>query len=105
MRKLLARRLGVEHPFDPRFGLVALLYPGSDFRDQFLAVADASVETLTAKHADLELDHIQPARVLGYNGSLAVAVCDGLPAPETPHTVSLGHGSTDCPSPHGSSPR
>ena len=88
MPQLLARLLGIEHPFDPRPGLVALLYPGSDFRDQFLAVADASIETLTAKHADLELDHIQPARVPGeYNGSLAVAVCDGLLAPETPCTV------------------
>ena len=62
--KLRARLLGVEHPLDPSLGLVALLYPGGDFRDQFLAVADTSVKTLTAKDTDLELDHIQPARVL-----------------------------------------
>src|ERR1700687_64789 len=65
MGKLLARLLGIEHPFDPSSGVVALLHPGGDFRGQFLAVADTSVQTLTAENADLELDHIQPARVFG----------------------------------------
>src|SRR3984957_12961245 len=65
MGKLLARLLGVEHPFDPSSGVVAFLHPGGDFRDQFLAAADSPVHTLTAKNADLELAHIQPARVLG----------------------------------------
>jgi len=38
--ELLARFFGVEHPFDPSFGIVTLLFPGSDLRDQFLALAD-----------------------------------------------------------------
>ncbi len=65
MGKLFARLLGIEHPFDPSSGVVALLHPGGNCRGQFLAVAGPSVQTLTAGNADLELKHMQPGRLLG----------------------------------------
>src|SRR5215472_5982950 len=98
MSELLACRLGVEHPLDPSLGIVTFLYPDSDLRDQFLALADASIEALTAEDADLHLHHIEPAGVLGCVVDLyPLAGSDAPPALGMLHTTSPDHGSTDCP--------
>src|SRR6478752_10368210 len=60
-----ARALYGEHPLDASSGFVALFLPSGNLRDQLLALADPPVETLPTQDADLNLDHIEPARVLG----------------------------------------
>jgi hypothetical protein len=61
-----ARPCGCEHPFDPCPGGVALPLPGCDFRFKLLPCCDASIKALAAQHADLDLDHVEPAGVLGH---------------------------------------
>ena len=102
MGKLLARLLGVEHPFDPSFDVVALLRPGGNFRDQFLAVTDTSVQTLTAKDADLKFDHIKPARMLGRVMDLQpLQYAMGFWRWKRLIQRAWAMGGQDCPSPDG----
>src|SRR3954447_10006923 len=59
-----ASALGCEHPGDAGAGGVALLFPGGNFGDEAVARADAAVEALAAQHADLDLNHVEPAGML-----------------------------------------
>src|SRR5450759_3136809 len=54
----------LETPFDASARGIALSFPGSDLGYVFLLGGDAPVEALTAQHADLDLDHVQPAGML-----------------------------------------
>ena len=56
---------GCEHPLDASAAIVALAFPGCDFGDELFAAVDAPIEALTAKDADLDFDHVEPACVLG----------------------------------------
>ena len=42
-----------------------LSLPGGDFGLEALLAVDAPIQALTAQHANLDLDHVQPAGVLG----------------------------------------
>jgi Hsp70 protein len=46
-------------------GGVSLSCPCGDFADEALGIVDSAVQTLAAEHADLDLDHVEPAGVLG----------------------------------------
>ena len=41
------------------------MFPGGDLGDELLLAVDAPVEALAAQHADFDLDHVEPAGVLG----------------------------------------
>jgi hypothetical protein len=43
----------------------ALLLPSGDFSDEVFWIVDSAIQTLTAEHADLDLDHVEPAGMLG----------------------------------------
>ena len=60
-----ASLLGREHPFDAGAGGVAFALPGGDFPLERVARVDAAVQALALEHPDLDLDHVEPARVLG----------------------------------------
>src|SRR3954451_11237084 len=94
--------LSVEHPLDAGLGRVALSLPGVDLGDKPLAFADASVQALAAQHADLDIDHVEPAGVLGRSGTPAAGECDGPPPAEKPRTARRMCGSRGCPAPPGS---
>src|SRR5215470_19659497 len=64
MRELGKRALCGEHPFDKSPDLVALSFPGGDLGDQLLSLTDSPAEALAAQHTDLDLHHVEPARVL-----------------------------------------
>ena len=36
-----------------------------DFADEALGVVDSAIQALAAEHADLDLDHVEPAGMLG----------------------------------------
>src|SRR4051794_11477237 len=57
--------LGGEHPVDLRAIAIALLLPSGNFMFQGVTICDAAVDALGAQDADLDLDHVEPARVLG----------------------------------------
>jgi hypothetical protein len=57
--------LGCEHPFDAGSRGIALPFPGGDFGCEALVDGDAPVQALAAQHANLDLDHVEPAGVLG----------------------------------------
>ena len=42
-----------------------MLLPSGDFADEVFGVVDSAIQTLTAEHADLDLDHVEPAGMLG----------------------------------------
>src|SRR3954470_7314125 len=44
---------------------VAPALPGGDLPLEILLVVDATVQALALEHPDLNLDHVEPARVLG----------------------------------------
>src|SRR5262245_27617457 len=46
-------------------GGIALPLPGGGFGDEAGVAVDAAVETLAGEDADLDLDHIEPTRMLG----------------------------------------
>src|SRR5713101_6871207 len=48
-------------PFDAGAGGVSLSFPCGDFADEAVGVVDSAVQALAAEHADLDLDHIEPA--------------------------------------------
>jgi hypothetical protein len=58
-------RVSGEHPVDASAAVVALGLPCGDFGDELFTAIDAPVEALAAQDADLDLDHVQPACVLG----------------------------------------
>src|SRR3990172_4072201 len=62
---LRARLVRREHPFDLSAGAVALAFPRSHLRLESVTLADAPVQALLAQHAYLDVDHVQPAGVLG----------------------------------------
>src|SRR5271165_3680883 len=45
--------------------LVAVLYPGGDFRGQLRLVGDAAIEALGREHGEFGFGHVEPASVLG----------------------------------------
>src|SRR4249919_1392242 len=56
---------GCEHPVDAgAFGISSFL-PGGGLGDEPGVAVDASIETLAGQDADLDLDHVEPACVLG----------------------------------------
>jgi hypothetical protein len=57
--------VGREHPFDAGAGGISLTLPSGDFTAEPFCVVDSAIEALAAQHADLDLDHIEPAGVLG----------------------------------------
>ena len=60
-----ASLLNCEHPFDAGAGGISQSFPGGDFGFEALPGSDPAVEALAAEHADFDLDHVQPAGVLG----------------------------------------
>src|SRR5271165_6643077 len=57
--------VGGEHPVDSSAALVSLGLPDVDLGDEPVTAFDAAVETLAFEHADLDLNHVEPAGVLG----------------------------------------
>jgi hypothetical protein len=57
--------VGCEHPCDACACGISLSFPGEDFGFEALARPDPAVEALAAKHADVDLDHVQAAGMLG----------------------------------------
>ncbi len=55
----------IEQPGNAGSGIVALLLPRGDFAFEGRSVCNASVEALLAQHTQLDLDHVEPACVLG----------------------------------------
>src|SRR5262249_23131883 len=53
-----------KHPVDTSFRGVAPPRPSCDLGDEGCLVGDSAVEALLDHHADLDLDHVEPARVL-----------------------------------------
>ena len=45
--------------------MISLRLPNVDFGNQPVGAFDAAIETLAFEHADLDLDHVEPAGVLG----------------------------------------
>ena len=41
------------------------MLPSGDFADEALGVVDSAIEALAAEHADLDLDHVEPAGMPG----------------------------------------
>src|SRR5215207_7403325 len=62
---LAAGFVGCEHPLDASAGRVSLPLPCADLAIEFLWMVDSTVEALAAQHPDLDLDHVEPAGVLG----------------------------------------
>jgi hypothetical protein len=60
-----ARFLGCEHPFYAGARSIALPLPGSDFGYEAFLTVDATIQALTAPHANFDFHHVQPAGVLG----------------------------------------
>jgi len=56
---------GGEHPLDAGTFGSALALPCGDLRDETVAFADATVQALATQDPDLDLDHVEPAGVLG----------------------------------------
>ena len=42
-----------------------MLLASGDFADEALGVVDSAIQALAAEHADLDLDHVEPAGMLG----------------------------------------
>ena len=63
--ELLIGILPSELPLDGLLLGVARLLPSIDLPAQYLLAGHASIQTLTAEDADLDLCHVQPTRVLG----------------------------------------
>ena len=54
-----------EHPPNSGSGSISLFRPVRRFPPQGLLIGDSTVKALPAEHADLDLDHVEPAGVLG----------------------------------------
>src|SRR5215471_7343278 len=63
--QLGASTLGREHPVDAGADSIALTLPSTDLGDEAVRVWEAPIQALAAQHADLDLDHIEPAGVFG----------------------------------------
>jgi len=57
--------VGCEHPFDAGAFGITLSFPGGDFATEPFCVVDSAIQALAAQDADLDLDHVEPACVLG----------------------------------------
>ena len=55
--------VGCEHPFDAVSLFISLPLPSRDLVSELFGVVDAAAEALALQHADLALDHIEPAGV------------------------------------------
>jgi hypothetical protein len=62
---LVSGLVGGEHPVDSSAALVSLRLPDVDLLNERVAAFDAAIETLAFEHADLDLNHVEPASVLG----------------------------------------
>jgi hypothetical protein len=47
------------------FADALLAFPSSDLGNETITIWDAPIQALAAQHADLDLDHVEPAGVLG----------------------------------------
>jgi hypothetical protein len=56
---------GCEHPFDTGADNVSLFFPCGDFTDEVFGIVCSTVQALTAEHADLDLNHVEPTGMLG----------------------------------------
>src|SRR5262249_33650678 len=56
---------GCEHPIDASALGIAPALPSGDLGDHPRVACDAPIEALADQDADLDLDHVQPAGVLG----------------------------------------
>src|SRR5665213_1561857 len=63
--EFLAGLVDSKHPADLRTRGVAGTRPRSDFCCQLLHVGNAAVEALGDEDTDLDLNHVEPARVFG----------------------------------------
>src|SRR5262245_38903261 len=61
---LLPSAVDGKHPLDASFRGIAPPLPCCDLRDERCLVGDSAIEALLDHHADLDLDHVEPARVL-----------------------------------------
>ena len=64
--------MGVEHPVDAGPRRIAGTHPGVDLGDELAAFADPPVQALAAKHADFDLNQVEPA------GRLSQLACFGV---------------------------
>src|SRR5262249_42151393 len=95
--------LGGEHPFDASPDGVALSLPGGDLGHDTVALANAPVEALPAQHADLDLDHIEPAGVLRGRSGIRNGAAPAVPRrPGMFRTAPPRNGLTGCPARPGS---
>ena len=62
--QLLPCSVDGKHPVDAGSLAIATAFPLRDLRDQDRFLGDAAVEALADHHADLDLHHVEPARVL-----------------------------------------
>src|SRR4029079_19771739 len=63
--QLRASTIDREHPLDASLLGIAATLPCGDLFDERRLVWDPTIETLVDHHADLDLDHVEPAGVLG----------------------------------------
>ena len=42
-----------------------MFLPCGNFADEALGIVDSAIQALAAEHADLDLDHVEPAGMLG----------------------------------------
>src|SRR5271166_2125281 len=57
--------VGGEQPVDSSAALVSLRLPDVDLGNQPVGAFDSAIETLAFEHADLDLNHVEPAGMLG----------------------------------------
>ena len=63
--ELLVRILASELPLDGALLGVSILLPSIDLASQRLRTGNAPIQALAGENADLDLRHVQPARMLG----------------------------------------
>ena len=71
--KLFASAVDGKHPFNAGAFAVATAFPLCDFGDKGGFLGDAAAEALSDHYADLDLDHVEPACVLGCEMELDAA--------------------------------
>src|SRR5580704_10364245 len=87
---------GCEHPFDACAGGVPLFLPCGDFADEAVGVVDSAIQALATEHTDLNLNHVEPAGMLG--GVVELQAAQNSPGFGGRECLIEGtSGSTGCP--------
>jgi len=60
-----ASLVGCEHPFNASAARISLLFPSGNFAAKPFCVVNSAIRAVAAQDADLDLDHGEPACVLG----------------------------------------